>query len=327
MKLLELELQNFRGAPDGVYSFRHPQSGAPLPLVLVAGGAASGKTSFLEAIVALKESVGSYGAPPSPGRLLRSGAQAGYVKGTWLLTPAEMVLAESAEAVRATALPLGPGQPPPHDPGLERLFAAYSRDPGQCKFEYFDSGRRLTPRVGMDPDQGGAKHLRLTRRPDKYAGLEQVWLRLAAEDGLLALQQTSAQGILLRADQRDSLAPYKATIAALAPTLRLAGVGLDGDAPRAWFEQPDGATVELYDLSDGEQQAVLLAAMHHHLGLQTSVVLLDMPELFQDEVGQARLLQGLAGLMQKGQLIAATGAGAVVEAAAGHPILRLDRGQ
>ena len=93
MKLLRLSLENYRGAPNGAYAFTRPESGAPLDVVYVTGAPSSGKTTFLEAIAALKESVGAYGSPPDPARLLRRGVTSGRIEGTWLLSPAEMELA------------------------------------------------------------------------------------------------------------------------------------------------------------------------------------------------------------------------------------------
>src|SRR3954468_15356408 len=84
MKLTRLVLENFRGAPSGNWSFTGPD-GAPLDTVIVTGPASSGKTAFLEAIAALKESVGAYDMPPATRRLLRRGASAGKVEGTWQL--------------------------------------------------------------------------------------------------------------------------------------------------------------------------------------------------------------------------------------------------
>jgi hypothetical protein len=69
MKLLDLTAEGLR-IPDGTYSFRAVRNGAPHDIVLVTGPPASGKTSFLLAIAALKEAFGPYGSPPDLRRLL-----------------------------------------------------------------------------------------------------------------------------------------------------------------------------------------------------------------------------------------------------------------
>src|SRR5262245_46556093 len=112
MKLLRLSLDNFRGAPNGEWSFTHPTTGAPLDVIYVTGPAASGKTTFLEAIISLKESVGAYGVPPDPERLLRRGAKSGRIEGTWQLTAEEMARAEVAQTTVSARLDLGEGLVP-----------------------------------------------------------------------------------------------------------------------------------------------------------------------------------------------------------------------
>src|SRR5271170_5980115 len=103
MKLTRLVLENFRGAPSGAWSFTGPD-GAPLDTVFVTGPASSGKTAFLEAIAALKESVGAYGMPPLTRHLLRRGASAGKVEGTWRFTAEEMTRADLKESTVQSVL-------------------------------------------------------------------------------------------------------------------------------------------------------------------------------------------------------------------------------
>src|SRR5689334_9068004 len=95
MKILELHLEGFRGAPDGAYRFGGGD--APSELVVVTGDAGSGKTSFLEAIAAVKEAVGPYGGAPSPASCLRGGADRGRVAARWLLAPDERARSGIAE--------------------------------------------------------------------------------------------------------------------------------------------------------------------------------------------------------------------------------------
>ncbi|WP_437606066.1 AAA family ATPase [Sorangium sp. So ce834] len=322
MKLLDLEVENFLGLPDGRYAFTHPTTGAPLPLVLVGGGPSSGKTSLLEAIIALKESVGSYHVLPEPSRLLRSGKRSGQVRGRWLLSPEEMAKAGLSEPTFTAALELGGGEVRAPEPALEALFSAYTRDPAAWKAEYFPCDRRLVPRVGLaPPGEADGGRLRLTRRPDKYAGLEQVLMQLAVEDGLQAMAHVKESGILLRGDQRDSLAPYKAAVAALCPWLRLSGVEPRGGAAALWFERDNGARVELYSLSHGEQQAVLFALVHVFLGLRRALVLIDAPEAHIHPSEQSRLLHALAGLGEDHQIIAATGSSELLGSVPRHQTL------
>src|SRR6266511_1867445 len=107
MKLLELSVENFRGAPDGTYSFVHPITQEPLPFLVLTGGASSGKTALLDAVVALKESVGSYGVHPAPERFLRYGATTGRIQGRWQISAEEMARAKIERSIHETVLTLG----------------------------------------------------------------------------------------------------------------------------------------------------------------------------------------------------------------------------
>lgn len=325
MKLLRLTLDNFRGAPSGEYAFTHPTTGAPLETIYVTGPATSGKTTFLEAIAALKESVGPYGSSPDPARLLRRGARSGRVEGTWLLTPEEVAHAEVDGTTVTTTLALDPDVVPPlADAGLRSVFARYSHDPAQGKFEYFPSNRRLSARAGAEPPafviEAG---LRLDARADKYAAIRQVLIRVALADGAKTVEEARARGVVLKSDTRDSLAPYRRDIAELAPSIRLTGVELRGDEPELVFERPDGGRLVLDELSDSEKQAVLFAVTYRRIGLSRSVVLIDLPELYLHTDQQLRFLKAVGRLGTDNQMFLATGSAEITRVAAPHEIVVL----
>ena len=152
--------------------------------------------------------------------------------------------------------------------------------------------------------------MRLTTDPDKY-GVEHAWLidRLAGDLGA-ARATLESRGVLLAGQAPDSLSGVRGAIARIAPHLRLAG--LHGDSkPRARFarQSPPGADraeVDLSDLSDGEEQAVLFALAFQRLGLSRSLVLIDTPELFVHPAEQARFFAALCALGKDNQIIAAT---------------------
>ncbi|HTN86264.1 MAG TPA: AAA family ATPase [Sorangium sp.] len=290
--------------------------------MLIGGGAASGKTSLLEAIIVLKESVGSYDVLPEPARLLRSGRRSGNIRGRWLLSPEEMARAGLAEPTFTATVALDGGAVRAPEPAIEALFSGYSRDPAAWKAEYFPCDRRLEPRVGLAPpgDEDSGR-LRLTRRPDKYAGLEQALARLAVEDGLQAMAQVKESGILLRGDQRDSLAPYKAAVETVCPWLRLSSVEARGGVTAVWFERDNGARVELYSLSHGEQQAILFALVHVLFGLRHALVLIDEPEAHIHPNEQIRFLNALTNLGEGNQILAATASNELLGSVPRHQTL------
>lgn len=325
MKLVRLTLESFRGAPDGAYAFTSPSDGAPLDTVYVTGAASSGKTAFLEAIAALKESVGAYGLPPNPARLLRRGAKAGRIEGTWQLSPAERERAETRQATCTAALELGEGVVPAlADPGLRQLFAAYSHDPAQGKLEYFPANRRLSGRETARPAPVAREAaLRLGSSPDKYASIPRALIELALADGVEAVEAATARGVLLKGDLRDSLAPYRRDLAELAPGIRLLGVRHGGDGPELVFERADGARLALDELSDSERQAVLFCVTFRRIGLSRSIVLIDQPELYLHADAQLRFARALGLLGTDNQMFLATGSLEITRTAAPHQIIKL----
>ncbi len=325
MKLLRLVLENFRGAPNGTHSFVHPSTSAPVDTVLITGPASSGKTSFLEAIAALKESVGAWGAPADPARLVRRGAKAGRIEGTWLLSPSEMERAGAKQEAVVTRLELGADAARPEpDVGLRELFTAYDHDPAHGKLEYFPSNRRLAPRAGEKPrDLAGEARLRLGSSPTKYASIKRALVDLALRDGVNTLEDAASRGLLFRSDQRDSLLPYKRALATMLPHLRLLGVEMEGDAPELRFERDDGARLGLDDLSDSEQQAVLFVATFRRIGLSHSIVLVDQPELCLHADAQLGFVRAIEGLGVNNQIFLATGSPEITRTAAAHQIIRI----
>ncbi|MFO0756457.1 MAG: hypothetical protein U0359_08195 [Byssovorax sp.] len=325
MKLVRLALEGHRGVEDGAWSFANPSGGAPLATVYVTGPAASGKTTFLEAIIALRESVGALGAAPVAEKLLRAGAKRGKIEGTFLLDPEEMARAERKEAELTVTLSLDPEAPPAQsEPLLRELFAAYSHDPAQGKLEYFPSSRRVARRGGRKPPPIEVEgHLRPARDPDKYAFIEQALIALALDDGLKTADEARSRGIVLRSEGRDSLGPCRRAMAELCASARLTGVEAFGEAHRLRFDRAAGGHGTLDDLSESEQQAFLIAATFTRLGLNRSLVLLDEPELHQHADAQLGFVRALGRLGQNNQLFLATGSLEILRTAAPHEVVRL----
>jgi len=324
--MLQLICHSVRGVPDGPYTFTDARTGAPLDVVLVTGGPSSGKTSLLEAIAAVKEAAGPYGLPPDARRLLRHGAASGRIEATWLLSEAERRRASCEDARVTTAWDLGGTSRPELAPSVRRLFAAYSRDPACGKVEYFPANRHLDERVAQRASapltDSAEARVRLTRDPDKYAGILPGLRELTRADADRARQLVGEQGIVLRRSVPDSLAPFKEAVAALLPDLRLEDLEpSDNGAVR--FARRDGARVELGDLSESEQQAVLFALTFRHLGLAGSIVLIDEPELHIHAAHRVRFLQELVTLGRDNQVIAATGSAEIVAAAAPGQLIDL----
>ena len=327
MKLLRLSLENFRGAPNGSWAFTAPGSAAPFDAVYVTGPAACGKTSFLEAIAALKESVGAYGAPPNGAALRRRGAKSGRVEGTWLLSPDEMARADAAQAEWTTALDLGDDVvAAPAAAGLRALFEGYDHDPARGKVEYFPANRCLSRGLGMAPVELEAEaRLRLAADPDKYASIHRALVDLALGDGLKAVEEAMARGVILRHEQRDSLAAYRRDLAELAPGIRLGGVRRDGEEAVLGFLRADGVELGVDDLSESERQALLFCATFRRVGLSRSIVLVDTPELHVHADAQVRFVQAIGRLGVDNQIFYATGSSEIAAAAPSRQIVDLGK--
>jgi energy-coupling factor transporter ATP-binding protein EcfA2 len=327
MKLLQLTCQAIRGVPDGSYSFAAARNGVPLDCVVVTGGPGSGKTSLLEAIAAIKEATGSYGLPPDGRRMLRRGMTAGRIEATWLLSTAELSRAELEDARPRVSWEIGDGaQVIEIAPRLRRLVGRYSVDPEIGKFELFSANRRISAEVSSSRSPRSPAedaHLRLTSERDKYTDFRLHLRALALSEATRLTQLLDTQGIALRTQQPDALAPFKEAIAALLPDLRLAAVELEDRMARIWFQRRDGARVELDELSESEQQAVLFAVTFRRLGLNHSVILIDTPELHLHPRCHAAFFAGLLELGRDNQIIAATTSAELCAAARPEQVIDL----
>lgn len=329
MKLLRLALQNFRGVPDGEYPFTDQRTGAPLEAVLVTGGPASGKTSFLEAIAVLKETVGGYGPPPDARRLVRHGRAAGRIEGTWLLTPEEQRRSGLGDSSWPTSMGLGDrAGDVERDDKLARFLSQYFREATHGKVEYVPSRRHvaLPGRAAAPPISEQAEgRQRPARDPGKYAPLL-AWLTDAARGNLAELGQIVEQrGVARRVGLPDSLAPVKKAIAGLAPQLRLLGLDAGDSASGLAFARATGERLSFEDLSDSEHQAVLFAVLFARIGLGHSIVLVDTPELFIHPTAQTSFFQSILALGEDNQIVAATSSSALLDAAVPRQIIRLSR--
>lgn len=326
MKIKKLVTRGARGVPDGSYSFCRPD-GTPHDTVFVTGPVGAGKTSFLELVAAAKESIGAYGRAPDPGAYLRRGAREGWIEATWLLTSDEARRAGLSDPEHTARFDLGGAPAPAPSPRLREVFARCFHAPTHGKFEYFPANRRLssgpTPAALPPLSESAEAALRLTKDPDKYA-YSRAWLfERGRGDAFAAVEAVSASGVLLRGAEPDSLAAVKRSVAALAPHLRLLGVLDRAGKPKVMFRRVEGTEVELDELSDGEHQAVLFAVTFARLGLSSSVVLVDYPELFQSPDRHAPFVSALRSLGTDNQLVLATTSERLLSAAAREQVISL----
>lgn len=318
MKILSLDCAGVRGVPDGTYAFTDPRTGAPQSVVLVTGGPASGKTSLLEAVVAAKEAVGSYGGPFDPMRLRRPGTIGARITAKWLLSDAERDYAELDQPEHTVTWALGTGAPRAEvDPKLRRLFTEFSRAPARGKLEYFPANRTVL--AGQHPAFGGwsesaEARSRATLASDKYACMLGGLRKAALQQAMTTMDVLSERGVALRQGVPDALVGYKSAVATMLRDVRLHGVDLEDGQLRFERRTLDGRS-PLTELSESERQGVLFALAFGYLGLNDSLVLVDEPELHIHATDRVRFLQAIAALGKDNQIIVATGAAELIHAA------------
>lgn len=305
MKIQRLSVDGFRGLADRSFLLTDPRSGRAAPLVVVTGPTGSGKTSFLEAIIAGKEQAAAYGPIPPDTACVRPGAGAAKVKILWELSEAERERSGAdASVIESEAIYGGAVTPPMNDPALSGLLADYDPDPASPKIEYFHATRRMA--IGQSVDASTAagspveRAQRLSRDDAKYAALVRFIV---------------AAGLGLDVDRQGSPRPpgrVTAAFAKLCTTKKLAGLYRSGDGVYPGFQDTAGRALGLTQLSDGELDALLFATTFVRSGVRGSVVLVDTPELHRSDSEARAFVEGLMAVEEDNQLVVATRAPSVI---------------
>jgi hypothetical protein len=323
MKIQRLITNGFRGLPDRSFELGEARGGSPFDVVYVTGPAGSGKTSFLDAIVAAKEDVAPYGQPRSSAEYVRRGESGAKVRVDWVLSADERARSGaqtdliSTESIFASAFVPVPG----HDPSIVSVLGDYDLDPGTGKVELFHARRRL-PRgpnarsMTASAVPSIARGLRLLRDDAKYGGLEEYAVQVSL--GLDAADPNERGGERLAASQ------LAAAFATLCRTKRLDGVRrIDGGLePR--FVDGGGHHHGIDQLSDSERQAFLFAGTFVRCGVSGSLVLIDTPELHLSGADAPAFLAAIARLGADNQLVVATGSSEILAAASASQVIRLE---
>jgi hypothetical protein len=324
MKIQRLSTNGFRGLPDRSFELGDARGGSPFDLVLVTGPAGSGKTSFLDAIVAAKENVGPYGQMRPPAEYVRRGESGAKVRVDWILSEGErersgaMASKIATESIFASAFVPAPG----HDPAIVSILGEYSLDAGTGKVELFHARRRL-PR---GPSPRGltaaavpsiARGLRLMRDDAKYGGLEEFAVQ--ASLGLDVGDPNERDG-----GERLAASRLAEAFSALCRTKRLDGVRrIDGGfEPR--FVDGGGGQYGIDQLSDSERQAFLFAGTFVRSGVSGSLVLIDTPELHLGGADAQAFVTALTRLGVDNQLIVATNSAEVLATVPPSQVIRLE---
>ncbi len=308
MKIKRLTTNGFRGLPDRTFDFSNARTGVSADLVLLTGSSGCGKTSLLEAIIAAKEDVGSYGLKISPGSFVRVGEAAAKVHIDWVLSSEERARVGATGADLSSESIFAPNlfSSIDHDPSLAGLLSEYDNDPSMSKVEYFHANRRIpranVPGIATMGIPEGERLVRLTRDDAKYAQVVQY----VAEANLGLHDRGQKRGA-------DRLAE---AFSSLCRSRRIAGVERTGRGIVPRFVDARGGIVGPDELSDSERQALLFAVTFLRSGVENSLVLIDTPELCLPEAEVSGFVAALMRLCPNNQLVVATGSPG---ACASHP--------
>jgi hypothetical protein len=317
MKVRRLITDGFRGLPDRSYSLIDPRSDSGFGLVLVTGSRSSGKTSFLEAIIAAKEQVGPYGAVQPPSSYLRAGETAAKIRVEWEISEAERARYGAPRRSIQTESIFGDAvvESPAPDPVIAALLGEYDPDPAFGKMEYFHATRRLPLGATIDLSKAPGDPLdrmsRLGRDDVKYSSL----IRYIVEAGLG----------LDRGPDGSPKPPgrIKAAFDALCPTKTIGGLYKSGDALLPVFIDHSNKAYSLAQISDSELDSLLFAATFVRSGVQGSVVLIDTPERHLGDAETREFVHALSRLGDSNQLIVATRSEALLASVHSDQVIRL----
>jgi len=283
MKIQRATFLGVRGVPDVTLDLIDYRTGAPPSVVVISGPHASGKTRLLEALIAAKEAIGSYGPMTSGASWISSGSAAKVIV-TFLLDAAEQEYAgTSSPSLEGEVIFLPDRAKSEADEGLRAVLERYSHDSAQGKLEYFPATRRLPANAPFGGLSVAEQRIgRAGKDPRKYSFIVPF---------LRGLEYERAQA------ER-----FATRLAALSPSLRYVPNASTDAIPRC-LSSRGGAPVTAAEISDSEADAVIFAATATLIGLDHSIVLVDRPALYLDDLGS--LVDGLSALGQDNQLFLA----------------------
>ncbi len=317
MKLARISFSDVRGFADRRWELAPEPSAKPYDVVVVTGPPASGKTRFLEAIIAGLEVAGPYLGIVRGGDWAYDARPATIDLGIWL-DEEEARLANVKNPANATVTFTASGVAAIVDRNVSRVLSRYTHDAEAGKREYFAENRQLAWGArsdGLEPMEQGL--LRPTKDPQKYSFLPRFLTSL--RDDPARARQFAEKLELLSPTVRYTPAPDED------PTIcfrsrRQAPLG----SPQTREPAGSGILAPAHGLSTSEAEAVLLAATACLVRLTRSIVLLDTPELYVPEDRILPFVQSLLALGHDNQWIVATQSPALVGAMEQSSVIRLD---
>lgn len=303
MKLLRATFLSIRGLPDMTCDFSRSPDVAR-DVVVVTGPPSSGKTRFLEALIAAKEVIAAYGAPLASEPWIRPGDDAAKIELTFQLDDDELrrLGGFSARVVKAEALFQDDGCFSEADEALVTLLETYTHDTKAGKFDYFPANRSIPPPGAMHGLTSAEQRIyRLGRDVRKYSFVARQLFDLTLD----AAKQ----------------ARFNAALTALCPTVHY--VAPSADEPLRCLSSKGGPPMMPSELSTTEAEAVLFAATEVMVRHDRSIVFVDRPELSADERSIVGWVDALRGLSVDTQLFVATTSPALLAGVESAAIIQL----
>lgn len=301
MKLAQATFLGLRGVRDQTFDFLDRTSRLPSSFVLFTGPSASGKTRLLEAILMAKEAVAPYAAGASVEGWHRDGVHAAKVVLVWWFNAEECAASGAPEPfVTTEAILREDGIHVDGDEGVLSVLERYRHDDAFGKVEYFPESRRL---LSYGPAHGTGE-------------MEQSGLRTETDLRKYGFVPRFLQELMRQPRKQTEFAER---IGRLSPTLRYA----PGEYPEECFWSNGASPVRYHALCSSEIDAVIFAATSVMLGLSSSVLLIDRPDL---HVGADRLgpyLTALGTLGSDNQIFAASPNPGIANAVEGAKVITL----
>jgi hypothetical protein len=196
----------------------------------------------------------------------------------------------------------------PEDDGVVAVLRRYEHGDEAGKFEYFPALRSIpTNGVGVGLSAFEQRTLRASGDSRKFACVVRIVYDMAT-GGPMAER-------------------FAEHLARLSPTVRFQKAAVNDAFPRCFRRASDDEARSLKELSSGEIDAVIFAAVASLIGLGSSIVLVDTPELHADPEAVPALVQGLLSLGPDVQVIAATRSPALLRAAQPGQVVDLGKVQ
>jgi predicted ATPase len=310
MKITELEIKNFRSLKN-VHMTNIPD------IVVLAGPNGVGKSSVLEAILCLKETLGSYyGGWQKKGVVCvdapfaeisikfkmypEESAYLGIVSGACPLTDelnGYIKIGKDGRQIESKC-----------DQSLNTLLNLYDRlnYPDVGIFEYLYANRLLRNKDLFNVNLGGfstdeEKSKRIFAQEKKFDQTKDYLAQLKLKD-LQTVQRKilESTNALSKEEMPDSLKPIKAIFNTLFAPKNFSDVDLSVSPVMFLIQTPEGQ-IDIDDLSSGEKEILSVFTNLHKLKLNNSIILFDEPDLHLNQEIDKKIVNILKNLGKSNQ--------------------------